>query len=234
VLCIPAALAPLAEPLGCELIRPGVGVPPTDYACELLSLPRAFGTTLETIPAPVPYLRSAPADRAAWQARLGPAQRPRVGLVWSGNAAHVNDSKRSIALAQLVAALQSDSYELVSLQKDVRPADAAALRDSGMHDPSAAIASFADTAALVDCMDLVVSVDTSVAHLVGALGKPLWVLLAHFPDWRWLLDREDSPWYPSARLFRQDAGCRWEPVLARVREELERRFAAGARSPASA
>ena len=194
-----------------------------DFQCPLLSLPLAFHTDLDTIPAPVPYLRANASKVCAWQARLGPAQRPRVGLAWSGSTGHKEDRKRSIALAQLLAHLPQ-GLDYVSLQKEVRPADLATLHASAniqgfadeLHD-------FDDTAALVECLDWVVSVDTSVAHLAGALGKPVWVLLPFVPDWRWLLNRDTSPWYPQAVLYRQSAMDDWDTVLARLGGDLRLR-----------
>lgn len=195
-------------------------LPPFDVHCPLLSLPLAFHTRLETIPAAESYLR-APADKsAAWQSRLGQTQRPRVGLIWSGNSRHERDLERSIPLHMLLPLMDAD-VAFVSLQKEVRDEDAAALRERGdiLHFGDE-LADFSDTAALVSQLDLVISVDTSVAHLAAALGKPTWILLTYIPDWRWLLDRADSPWYPTARLFRQDEAGAWEGVIARVRAAL--------------
>ncbi|HSH92422.1 MAG TPA: tetratricopeptide repeat protein [Ramlibacter sp.] len=220
LLRLPQPLVSIANDLapGCRLALVGEA-DRADYFCPLLSLPFAFRTTIETIPASVPYLRSEAQRKAAWEEQLGPRSKTRVGLVWSGNPAHRNDANRSIALAALLAAVPSHC-QLVNLQKDIRPQDQDALAASGMFDPSGQLQDFADTAALVDCMDLVISVDTSVAHLAGALARPLWLLLPFAPDWRWILGRDDTPWYPTARLFRQGEDRRWEPVLARVAKEL--------------
>ena len=194
-----------------------------DFQCPLLSLPLVFQTEQDTIPTGIPYLRSNPAKVRAWQARLGPARRPRVGLAWSGSISHVEDRKRSIPLAQLLAHLP-DGLDYVSLQKEVRPADLAALQASTTIQSFAdELHDFDDTAALVECLDWVVSVDTSVAHLAGALGKPVWVLLPFVPDWRWLLDRDTSPWYPQAVLYRQSALDDWDTVLARLGGDLRLR-----------
>lgn len=224
---LPPALEPLLHDwVGvCSLVREGQPMPHVDFHCPLLSLPGAFRTTVDTIPARIPYLRSDPARKLLWEQQLGARRSgPRIGLVWSGNAAHNNDTNRSIALASLMA--QAPAHcEWVSLQKDVRDADREALAAiPGLFHAGERLTSFADTAALVDCMDLVISVDTSVAHLVGALGKPLWLLLPFRPDWRWMMNREDSPWYPSARLFRQDERRDWKPVLERLMRELKERF----------
>jgi len=196
-----------------------------DYHCPLLSLPRAFATRLERIPAQIPYLRAHPKRLADWRARLGARQRPRIGLAWSGNAAHQNDAERSIPLADL-AVLIHPQFDYYSLQIEVRESDRAALdaqenlRSFGEH-----LRDFSDTAALIAELDLVISVDTAVAHLAGALGKPVWLLLAYHPDWRWMLERSDSPWYPSMRLFRQAMPGDWRGPLAAIRQQL---WAAGA------
>lgn len=228
LLSLRPALHPLLQDAlpGCELVS-GERITPPDFQCMLLSLPGAFGSSLATLPARIPYLRSRPALRAAWEQKLGPTRGLRVGVVWSGGAAFGNDAKRSIPLEQF-RAIDLPGVQFVSLQKEVRDRDLAALQawDSVSHHGEA-LHSFADTAALADLMDVVVSVDTSVAHLAGGLGKPVWILLPHVPDWRWMLEREDSPWYPSARLFRQPAEGDWACVLQRVRRELQ---AAAARS----
>ena len=198
----------------------GAPLPPYDFHCPLMSLALAFGTTLATIPAAVPYLRAPPGHVERWRARLGPRSRPRVGLAWSGSTTLRNDRNRSIPLA-LLAPLRLLPIDFFALQKDVRPGDADALRSGP---PIAAygdeLADFRDTAALVELMDLVISVDTAVAHLAGAMAKPAWVLLPWSPDWRWLLDRTDSPWYPTARLLRQSQPGDWEGVVARLAREL--------------
>lgn len=196
-------------------------LPPFDLHCPLDSLPLAFGTRLDTIPAEKVYLPPPAADRVrAWEDRLGARNRIRVGLVWSGNPKHGNDRNRSMPLKTLARILDVDAT-FISLQKDPRPADSELLRERpDIVDASADIADFADTAALVSCLDLVISVDTSVAHLAGALGRRTWILLPHIPDYRWLLDREDSPWYPTVRLFRQTDSREYHSVVDRVRSDL--------------
>lgn len=220
-LLVQAPIVPLCEDLKdiCTLASEHDASGDFDYHCTLLSLPFAFDTSLESIPSRHSYLHSKPALRSAWEEKLGARMGPRVGLVWSGSTDHLNDRNRSMSLPMLVDGLPKH-LTLVSLQKEVRPADRAVLADSGIFHAGDALETFADTAALIDCMDLVISVDTSVAHLAGALGKPLWVLLAYRPDWRWMLEREDSPWYPSARLFRQQQDRRWEGVIERVAGQL--------------
>jgi tetratricopeptide (TPR) repeat protein len=219
------ALAPLLAGLeGVDrLLVTGEPLPPFDVHCPLLSVPLAFNTGLSTIPAGVPYLRSAPDRVGAWQARLGPRTLPRVGLVWSGSVGHKNDRNRSIPLASFSRALPAGRAQYVSLQKDVREGDRPVLaaRTDILHFGNE-LEDFADTAALVDLMDVVVTVDTSVAHLAGAMGKAVWILVSFILDWRWLRNREDSPWYPTARLFRQPAQGNWAEVLERVDGELRR------------
>jgi tetratricopeptide (TPR) repeat protein len=201
-----------------QVVVQGDPLPDFDLHCPLLSLPLAFGTQLETIPSANSYL-SAPAQRMSdWQARLGPRRRTRIGLAWSGNAGHERDQERSIQLSALQPLLDVDAT-FVSLQKDVRPDDMALLRARGdiLHFGDE-LGDFSDTAALTSQLDLVISVDTSVAHLAGALGKPAWILLTYVPDFRWLLDWDDSPWYPTIRLFRQDATRAWDGVVRHVHE----------------
>jgi tetratricopeptide (TPR) repeat protein len=200
-----------------EMVARGEALPDFDMHCPLLSLPLAFSTGLASIPSAAPYLRASSEAAAAWAMRLGPASRRRIGLAWSGRPAHKNDHNRSMPLQSMLPLLDGVDATFVSLQRDVRPADMELLqeRDDILHFGHE-LQNFADTAALIANLDLVVSVDTSVVHLAGALAKPVWVLLPYIPDWRWLLDRDDSPWYPTARLFRQDETRRWEPVIARA------------------
>ena len=191
-----------------------------DYHCPMLSLPLAFRATLETIPAQQQYLKADEDLRRAWAARLPPKTKPIIGLVWRGGTLSKHDYKRSIELEQLVPILGPDS-DWICLQNEVIEKERAVLRQLGriafFGDD---LRDFSDTAALLDLMDLVVTVDTSVAHLAGAMGKPVWILLPYNPDWRWLLDRDDSPWYPSARLFRQNETRAWDDVIARVHVAL--------------
>jgi tetratricopeptide (TPR) repeat protein len=200
-------------------------MPDCDFHCPMSSLPLAFGTRLESIPAKASYLR-APTERVtAWEQRLGPHDRLRVGLVWAGNPKHSNDRNRSLQPNLLAPILDLDAC-FVSLQKDPRPDDLAVLDEREMIvDFTADLTDFAETAALVSCLDLVITVDTSVAHLAGALGRPTWILLPYTPDWRWLLDRDDSPWYPGTRLFRQTETRDYANVIERVRAELSARIA---------
>lgn len=220
-------------PPNCELLGEGAPAPKVDFACPLMGLPAAFRTRVNNIPARVPYLQ-VPSDRLEhWRRRLGPRTRAlRVGLVWSGNPDQVNDHNRSMPLATMRSAAP-DGVEYISLQKEIRPTDEAALHawpELRFFGPE--LQDFGDTAALASLVDVVVSVCTSVAHLAGALGRPLSVVLTYGADWRWLLDRDDSPWYPTAKLYRQQTPGDWGPPLTRVMAELEER--AALTSPASA
>ena len=209
------------------IAKPIAVLPDFDMHCPMCSLPLAFATRLDNIPPGTSYLPRPQAARVrAWEDRLGPHDRLRVGLCWSGNPNHGNDRNRSLPLRLLTGILDADAA-FISLQLDPRPEDQAVLRErSDIADFTADLTDFSETAALVCCLDLVISVDTSVAHLSAALGRPTWILLPHVPDYRWLLDRDDSPWYATARLFRQERAHDYESVLVRVRSELEARIAA--------
>ena len=192
--------------------------PPADIVTPLLSMPLVFGTELDSIPAKVPYLHAPPASVAIWRQRLGPRARPRVGLAWWGSQ-HI--AKRSVPIAALLPVLSLPGIEFHSLQKDFPAAHRDWLADRPLViDHSDALDTYADTAALIELLDLVVTIDTSVAHLAGALGGPVWVMLPYSADWRWLLDRDDSPWYPTARLFRQRQRGNWNGVVADVMQAL--------------
>ena len=196
-------------------------LPPFDLHCPLLSLPLLFATTPETIPGGVPYI-AAPADRiAAWAPRL-PAGGVRVGLAWSGHPGNARDHERSIPFARLAPLLSVPGIRFVSLQKDIRATDADDIsRCNKVLDLGSGLRDFADTAAVIAQLDLVITVDTAVAHLAGAMGKPLWLLLPRVPDFRWGLDRATSPWYPGARLFRKGQVDTWDTVIAGVAAELK-------------
>jgi Flp pilus assembly protein TadD len=199
----------------------GEPLPHFDQHCPLLSVPFAEDTRLETIPAEVPYL-TAPADRIdRWRPHFPPQSRLRVGVVWRGNPKHKNDANRSIAFDAFRAIFDTENCDFVCLQIGLNPAESAVISAHPQcvnHTDN--IRDFCDTAAIVSHLDLVIAVDTSVAHLVGALGKPIWLMLPFCPDWRWLLDRDDSPWYPTMRLFRQPAVGDWDSVIQSVRSEL--------------
>ncbi|HKA46355.1 MAG TPA: tetratricopeptide repeat protein [Burkholderiales bacterium] len=200
-----------------RLLAKGEPLPEFDCHCPLLSLPLACGTRLDNIPAAIPYLGCDPSRVNEWRNRLGVQTLPRVGLTWAGRPGHKNDHNRSIPLVEFEKLL-SGRAQFVSLQKELRPADRAALeaRRDILHFGDE-LKDFADTAALVELMDVVVSVDTSVAHLAGAMGKRVWLLLPFAPDWRWLLQRDDSPWYPTATLLRQPTIGDWASVIERAR-----------------
>jgi tetratricopeptide (TPR) repeat protein len=221
VLEVQPPLAPLLGGLfGAQVIAAGRdALPHFDLHCPLLSLPRLLATTLETIPVSAPYI-VAPADRiAAWAPRL-PRQGLRVGLAWSGHPGNTKDHERSIPFARLAPLTGVAGTRFVSLQTDVRATDADAFRRSDVLDLRDGLRDFADTAAVIAQLDLVITVDTAVAHLAGAMGKPVWILLPRVPDFRWLIDRATSPWYPSARLFRKGQTDTWDAVIARVADAL--------------
>ncbi len=207
-----ALLAGLAD----SVIARDAEPPPFQLHCPLLSLPRAFATELDSIPATVPYLRAPPAHLALWAARLGERRGPRIGITVSGDPDHPEDAQRSIPAAAFLGAFAGIDAELHVLQKTIRAADAPVLAALHVHDKQ--IEDFRDTAALVALMDLVVTVDTATAHLAGALGAPVWVLVQYGADFRWLRGRTDSPWYPSARLFRQRDYGDWDSALQAVNE----------------
>lgn len=204
------------------LVAKGGALPPFDFHCPLLSLPRAFKTTLQNLPSADGYLAPRPEKVTQWQARLGPRTKPRVGLVWSGSAGHKNDHNRSILLSELLKKLPGNC-QYISLQKETRPADQECLnRHPEILQLGQEITDFTDTAALCELVDVVVSADTSVVHLAGATGRPVWVLLPFNPDWRWLLERSDSPWYDSATLYRQSCMGDWREVFDKVGADLAR------------
>ncbi len=222
VLEVPGSLKTLIStmPVSMTIIRKGDPLPAFDVHCPIMSLPYVFRTGIDTIPNKVPYMFADPARTAVWEARLGQKRGLRIGLAWSGSFAHKNDSNRSISVATL-GSLFELAVEWHSLQKEYREEDLELLkRTVPVHQHESELSDFSDTAALIACMDLVISVDTSVAHLAGALGKPTWVLLPHVPDFRWMLHREDTPWYPTVRLFRQDENRQWQPVIDRIVAEV--------------
>ncbi|GEO81536.1 glycosyltransferase [Pararhodospirillum oryzae] len=203
-----------------EVIAAGTTPPPFDLYCSLMSLPYLLGDTLSTLPADVPYVSvPGPAPRLFQEARATSAPF-KVGLVWAGSPGHGNDRRRSMALSALAPLLDVPGVTFFSLQKGPA-ADQLSAFKGRLIDLGPALSDFGDTAAVVSQLDLVIAVDTSIIHLAGALGRPVWALLAFHPDWRWLLEREDTPWYPSMRLFRQGPDGRWGPVVERVRAALQ-------------
>jgi Flp pilus assembly protein TadD len=183
--------------------------PTATWQCPLMTLPRIFNTTLSNIPNRVPYLNADPQLVSRWREKIGAAPGLKVGVAWAGNPSHRNDRARSIPLAAFLGLAEIPGVRLFSLQKG-RPARDAGTSIASMIDWTEELTDFADTAALVANLDLVISVDTAVAHLAGAMGRRTCVLLPYAPDWRWLLDRADSPWYPTMRLFRQPTMGDWE------------------------
>lgn len=215
---VPASLKVLVQSLGPTVRVVDRKQTPAvfDMHCPLMTLPLAFGTDLDTIPADVPYLAAPEERRREWRERLGPKRGTRIGLVWTGNSEHREDGGRTIPL-DIVMPLAALAGEVICLQREMRPEDLPTLA----HIPAVRffgheLRDFADTAALVGEMDLVISVDTSVLHLAGALGRPVWGLIPYSADWRWLMHREDSPWYPTMRLFRQEALGDWGGAIERV------------------
>jgi Flp pilus assembly protein TadD len=216
--------SPLASLLAAQNVADAVyangdALPPFDYHAALMSMPRILRTTIETLPRQVPYLQPDPVRAAMWAARLKKDTTRKIGLAWAGRPEHHNNRRRSIRPELLRPLSAMKDVTFVTIQP--RPANAPPPpAELAIMDPGMELADFADTAALISQLDLVISVDTSVAHLAGALGKPVWLLLPFSPDWRWLMLREDSPWYPTMRLFRQRRLGNWDDVMGRVVKEL--------------
>jgi len=225
ILEVQPALHPLLSGIkgAAQVIARGERLPHFDVYCSVMSLPHAFETSLETIPTEVPYLE-APIDRIQnWRERLPATSGLRVVLAWAGNARHEQDHLRSVPLAKLDRLLDvGASIEWISVQRDLREGDRAFLGQRHIRHVGDELADFVDTAAVLSLADLVITVDTAVAHLAGALRRPVWILLQHCPDFRWLLGRDDTPWYPSARLFRQRQFGEWDAVIAETSEALRR------------
>jgi Flp pilus assembly protein TadD len=227
VLMAHGALTPLLRGLeGVSAVcTPGETLPDFDLHSPLMSLPFAFGTTMASIPASLRYL-SPPAGKVTdWRAVLGEDRLPRIGLAWSGRPRQGQFRNRALPLRLLAPMLEMPGVRFVAIQKELREGDAEILRSLAQAENiGARLTDFSDTAAAISLLDLVITVDTSVAHLAGALGKPVWIMLQFAADWRWLLGREDNPWYPTARLFRQPAIGDWESVAAQVRSALQAAF----------
>ncbi len=211
-------ILPLARRLAGHdvLIARGDLPPPFDFHCELMSLPLALGLRLEDLPGSIPYLSAYPPRIQRWRRRFDGLMRPLIALAWAGSPTHLRDAARSLSLAQF-APLASLGGTFVSVQKGPRAAEAAA-PPAGMRllDLDREINDFEDTAAVLSLADLLISVDSSPIHLAGALGRPVWALIPFLPDWRWLLGRDDSPWYPTMRLFRQPQRGDWAAAISRV------------------
>jgi tetratricopeptide (TPR) repeat protein len=226
VLEVPVSLVSVVSTLkgDFDIVEKGTVLPNFDVQCPIMSLPLALKTTVDTIPAEIPYLFSDPAKQKVWKERLGTKTKPRIGFVCSGSTTHNDDSKRSIPL-DLFNPLFELPLEFHMLQKEIRPDDQKVLElFPHIQTHQEYLVDFSDTAALIEEMDLVVSVDTSVVHLAGALGKPVWVLISWVPDFRWLLDRTDSPWYSTATLFRQTELGNWVGVIEKVCQKLKGQY----------
>jgi len=203
-------------------IKKGEALPLVDFHCPLMSLPLAFKTRLDSIPSFPSYLSCDQTKREVWENKLGPKNKPRIGVAWSGSSTHKNDQNRSIPLS-IFKSIISDGAVFYSLQNEYRTHDIEFIQDHPeIIDFSYDLQDFSDTACLCILMDLIITVDTSVAHLSGALGKPTWVLVSHHPDFRWFNDRQDSPWYPSMKLFRQNTFHDWNQTLSQVSLELNK------------
>jgi hypothetical protein len=238
IMSVPDSLVSLMEPLdpAIQIIGVTQDAPPFDVHAPLMSLPMAFKTRLASIPCDCPYVAADAAKAALWRERLGASRGPRIGLVWNGGFRPEQpevwraNERRNIPFSD-IAGLKLPGFDFFSLQKG-EPAESELKILRPAHWPednfinlAHDLRDFSDTAALIENLDLVISIDTAVAHLAGAMGKPVWLLLPPVPDWRWLLTREDSPWYPTARLFRQTAWGDWPELIARVRGQLAARFA---------
>ena len=222
ILEVPPALQRLLQnlPGASQIIVKGDVVPDFDFYCAMMDIPGACGTLLETIPHVTPYLFADQAQIYFYRARLPDNKKKRVGLCWTGRASHENDRNRSLKFADLTPMLARADIEWISLQKPVPEGDKTFVQASPLLDWGHTFADFSDAAAAIMNCDLVISVDTAVAHLAGALGKPVFVALPFHADWRWLTARSDSPWYPSARLFRQQKRRDWDSVISQITAAL--------------
>lgn len=229
LLQVPRALVPLLNNAGtCNVHAEGDTLPRCDAQVPLLSLPGRVGTTLATIPASTPYLRVDAARSQTWRGQLSDLQGFRIGISWQGSPTHLSDRERSMPLAAFAPLARVPGVTLLSLQKydGVEQLDASPFDVHRLPDPwDEAEGAFVDTAAVIDNLDLVICADTAVAHLAGALGKPVWVALSTRPDWRWLRQGESTPWYPSMRLFRQHSAGDWSQVMQRMAREVARQAA---------
>jgi ADP-heptose:LPS heptosyltransferase len=197
-------------------------LPDFDVQASLMSLPYILGTTLETIPGGVPYIRP-PEDRKAPGQVLSEEKKLKVGLVWAGNPKHTNDRNRSIPLEKFETVLNTGKIRFFSLQVGDQSAEIRRLGyQDQLEDLSGTLTDFSATAAIMAHLDLVISVDTAPAHLAGAMGRAVWTLVTFAPDWSWMLERSDSPWYPTMKIFRQKKIGDWDGVLAEVKENLDR------------
>lgn len=226
ILSVEKPLAALLTTLqGVDIVHiKGTKLPAFDYHCPMLSLPFAFRTTAQSVPSSVRYLQSEKSKRVHWANKLGVKKQLRIGIAWSGGLAYGADSTRSIPLAEFLSYLPA-GFQYISLQKDVRPLDQGNLeaRPDILHF-GAEQKDFSDTAAIIDLLDLVISVDTSIGHLSAALGKPTATLISFLGDWRWIEGQDDSPWYPNVKLFRQDHPKDWSSAFTKLRTALFHHF----------
>ncbi len=214
----PPATVRILQSLKCDaqIITKGDALPAFDFHCALMDVPGLYGTRIDTIPALAPYLFASEDDVQFFRASANKEGKKRVGISWAGRQSHENDRNRSLKFTQLAPLLTRGDIEWVSLQRIVPDYDAAALAASSVVTCVERLNDFAATAALIMTLDIIITVDTAVAHLAGALGKEVWVLLPFFADWRWLMHRADSPWYPTAKLFRQEKRREWEKTISQI------------------
>jgi hypothetical protein len=212
----------LSSAIGVERSLPLVGpLPAFDFHCPMIAVPRVLGTTVETIPSAVPYLSADSIAVERWRTRLANDPRFKVGIVWAGRPGHQRDTDRSMHLRNLTPLASVPNVNFICLQKgDAARAQMAECAEFPLTDFTGDLATFADTAAMITHLDLVISVDTSVAHVAGAIGRPLWICLPFSGDWRWMLNRTDSPWYPTARLFRQTRRGSWTEAVEQMVPQL--------------
>ena len=208
---------------GLQILAFNQELPNFDYWIPIMSLPGLLGITVETLKSPLNYLTINSAALPAWQQRLGPRRRLRVGVSWSGRKDTWIHQHKSVPFGQIVNMIQAcPEYQWVNLQIDCDAAESQVLKDLGVGTYPGTISCMADSAALISCLDVVISVDTAVSHLAAALGRPTWILLNQYgQDWRWLLNRADTPWYPTARLFRQPTMGNWGPAITQIIRHLD-------------
>ena len=224
VLVVDAGLVSLfGSSPGMQILAFNQELPSFDYWIPIMSLPGQLGITVETLKSPLTYLTINSAALPAWQQRLGPRRRLRVGVSWSGRKDTWIHQHKSVPFGQIVNMIQAcPEYQWVNLQIDCTDEESQALQDLGVGTYPGTISCMADSAALISCLDVVISVDTAVSHLAAALGKSTWIMLNQYgQDWRWLLNRSDSPWYPTARLFRQPTIGNWGPAITQIIRHLD-------------
>lgn len=203
-----------------ETSSPNTWLGKINYQIPILSLPKTFGTTLNNIPTGIPYLNADPVLQIGWEEKIKKDKRLRIGIVWAGNPTHPSDYKRSSSLSCFKPLFRIKGTAWFSLQKELSPTDLKALTKENITNLANEFRDFSDTAAAIANLDLIIAVDTSIVHLAGAMGKPVWTLLPFMAEWRWLLKREDSPWYQTMKLFRQTKINYWKGVFTQVKEAL--------------